>query len=950
MAIINRTDGSDILFGLGKSSDTVNAGSGNDTLIYTLAENLGSTDIYIGGSGIDTLHLQLTQTEWANAAVRVELQRYVEFLRTVTRNSSGEVSSGSANDFVFTFAGGTKLTVQMMETLEIRVQSTPGGTYDLIDYRASLISGTATGTVVEAGGVANGTPATPTASGDLYADDLDGPDDAFQVVAAGVGTTTNGYGTYGVTAAGVWTYTLNNANAAVQALNTGSTALIDSFNVRSADGTTKLVTVTIAGTNDAAVLSSAVVVLAETNAALTTSGTLTISDVDSPATFVAQNATTGTAGTFSITTAGAWTFTANSAFDNLNVGSSVSNTFSVAAADGTKTSVQVTIAGTNDAAVITGASTASLTETNAAQSTGGTLTATDVDSLAAFTIQAGVAGSSGYGSFGIDATGAWTYTMGSAHNEFVAGTNYTDSFTVATADGTTKVITVTIAGTAEVAAVSITGATIASNFSGLSLYAGAYFTAGDSTVVTGGVTSGEYTSLGAGAKVNGGIFSGGYTTTGATSAVTGATSTVSGSVLSGGYVTTGANSTIHGAVAAVGYVSAGAGSTAGSSQEVLPSVLMANLQSADRQSVIDARAALNAIGSGTALAAFIDGTATQLIAGVYSAASFVTAADTILTLDGQGLANQTWVFNITDLLTFGASTKIVLTNAGAGASVIWNSGGYVTLGASAEILGSIFALNYIVAGADAVVSGTNGSNGGLFAQNGYITLGAGAKVGVAGNTATTSADLVTGTAVAGSLVTIHSAASILGTVTADSTGNFSYKLTAVNVTTLGQEVNKTITASITDTAGATVTSTVFTYNDKLTGSFGNDNLVGTAGNDTLSGGIGNDMLQGGAGNDLLIGGAGADVFKWIQAKTGTDVIKDFSVREGDSLDFSAIAGITVHSATLSNTMITHSVNYFQSGLDTIVWVDTDGNTSTVELQVTLIGVTASSLSAASFIF
>ena len=31
--------------------------------------------------------------------------------------------------------------------------------------------------------------------------------------------TTNGYGTYAVTAAGVWTYTLDNSNAAVQALN-----------------------------------------------------------------------------------------------------------------------------------------------------------------------------------------------------------------------------------------------------------------------------------------------------------------------------------------------------------------------------------------------------------------------------------------------------------------------------------------------------------------------------------------------------------------------------------------------------------------------------------------------------------------------------------------------------------------------------------------------------------
>src|SRR5205814_9414630 len=58
-------------------------------------------------------------------------------------------------------------------------------------------------------------------------------------------------------------------------------------------------TINIAGTNDAAILSSANVNLTETNLAadISTSGTLTISDVDSPATFVAQAATAGSYGT-----------------------------------------------------------------------------------------------------------------------------------------------------------------------------------------------------------------------------------------------------------------------------------------------------------------------------------------------------------------------------------------------------------------------------------------------------------------------------------------------------------------------------------------------------------------------------------------------------------------------------------------------------------------------------
>jgi VCBS repeat-containing protein len=75
------------------------------------------------------------------------------------------------------------------------------------------------------------------------------------------------------------------------------------------------------------------------------------------------------------------------------------------------------------------------------------LNATDVDSPATFVPQADVAGSNGYGKFSIDATGAWTYTMDTAHDEFVGGQDYTDSITVATADGTTQVITVTMTGT-----------------------------------------------------------------------------------------------------------------------------------------------------------------------------------------------------------------------------------------------------------------------------------------------------------------------------------------------------------------------------------------------------------------------------------------------------------------------------------------------------------------------
>src|SRR2546426_3132195 len=87
-------------------------------------------------------------------------------------------------------------------------------------------------------------------------------------------------------------------------------------------------------------------------------------------------------------------YVANSAFDNLNVGQSVSDTFTVSSADGTTSTVQVTINGTNDAAVLSSA-TVALSETNAPLTTGGTLTVSDVDSVQSFVPQTNVAGANG---------------------------------------------------------------------------------------------------------------------------------------------------------------------------------------------------------------------------------------------------------------------------------------------------------------------------------------------------------------------------------------------------------------------------------------------------------------------------------------------------------------------------------------------------------------------------
>ena len=65
---------------------------------------------------------------------------------------------------------------------------------------------------------------------------------------------TNGYGTFTLDAAGNWTYTANDSQAAIQQLGAGQ-SITDSFTAVSSDGTaSQLVTVTINGTNDVPVI------------------------------------------------------------------------------------------------------------------------------------------------------------------------------------------------------------------------------------------------------------------------------------------------------------------------------------------------------------------------------------------------------------------------------------------------------------------------------------------------------------------------------------------------------------------------------------------------------------------------------------------------------------------------------------------------------------------------
>jgi Ca2+-binding RTX toxin-like protein len=97
----------------------------------------------------------------------------------------------------------------------------------------------------------------------------------------------------------------------------------------------------------------------------------------------------------------------------------------------------------------------------------------------------------------------------------------------------------------------------------------------------------------------------------------------------------------------------------------------------------------------------------------------------------------------------------------------------------------------------------------------------------------------------------------------------------VGVTIYGNGGNDTITGSA---AG-----------DTIDGGTGHDVLAGLGGDDYLSGGDGNDILFGGSGLDHLTGGTGADTFV-ISNLDAVDVIADYSLADGDTVDLSSLFG------------------------------------------------------------
>ena len=488
-------------------ASTVSLGSmlENDNPTYTLAAGT----IAFGADGAA-----------ANGAIHVDSVKATGDLAGLTLSPSmisidaGHVTIAPGTAFDALSVGHTSI-LSIGYTLTDGDGSKSSGTFNVTingTNDAAVITGDASGSVTEAGGVNNETAGVPVASGVLSATDVDS-DPSF-TAQSNVATS---YGHFTIGADGHWSYLLDNSNSAVQALNStgNNTTLHDIVTVTTADGTSQQIDITINGTNDAPTIAlagsdsatggvtEAGVNVADDTAHNTATGHLTGADVDGPAltwslvagngqTANADSSMTGAYGTLSVDQSGNWAYRLDqSKADSLTASSHPQESFTVQLSDGqggvTTQTVVVTVNGTNDAPTIalagSDSAAGSVTEAgvNVADDTAhntatGHLTGADVDgpaliwSLVTGNGQtANVDGSmtGAYGTLSVDQNGNWAYHLDqSKADSLTASSHPQESFTVQLSDGqggiTTQTVVVTVNGTNDAPTIALVGSDSAS--------------------------------------------------------------------------------------------------------------------------------------------------------------------------------------------------------------------------------------------------------------------------------------------------------------------------------------------------------------------------------------------------------------------------------------------------------------------------------------------------------
>ena len=258
------------------------------------------------------------------------------------------------------------------------------------------------------------------------------------------------YGSFTLTDTGAWTYTLNNADPATNAL-AGGVQVTDVFTAVAADNSvTQDVTITVIGANDAPTANAGAdqpAVLVGTTVTLEGRGT----DPDTGDSIVAYTWTQSTGPTVILSDA----TVARPTFPAPLVTSATALTFALVVSDGEADSPADTVTITVSPG-ITGNTTGAVTEDATVTTATGLLD----NPIGDFEAQTGATdranGQGAYGNFTLAATGAWTYTLdntpgddqGDATNALPAGATRSDIFTaVSSANaGVMQAVTITVTG------------------------------------------------------------------------------------------------------------------------------------------------------------------------------------------------------------------------------------------------------------------------------------------------------------------------------------------------------------------------------------------------------------------------------------------------------------------------------------------------------------------------
>ncbi|MGF1721058.1 VCBS domain-containing protein [Vibrio kyushuensis] len=310
----------------------------------------------------------------------------------------------------------------------------------------AIISGDASGSVLE-----DFSSETLTDNGQLLVSDDDQNQSKFNI--ASVISPEGALGSITIDEDGAWEYSVD--NDAVQFLSEGETKL-ESFAVSSVDGTEQTINITITGVNDSAVITgvaSGDVVESNSAVMLSESGLLLVDDTDQNESIfdvesvVAQD---GVLGALTISESGQWNYSvANGLVEYLGEGDTKTELFTVSSEDGTEHTIEITITGINNTAVITGEATGDVLEGSAHTLTDtGVLTATDVDQgESIFDVESVVAPLDALGELSISEAGAWQYTVLDSLVQYLGeGETKEEIFTVQSVDGTQHNISVEIVG------------------------------------------------------------------------------------------------------------------------------------------------------------------------------------------------------------------------------------------------------------------------------------------------------------------------------------------------------------------------------------------------------------------------------------------------------------------------------------------------------------------------